>query len=405
MKKDTRRGLVLGASLLINLFVGSIYAWSVFAGSLEQLFGWSAAAVALTFTIANGISPVTMVTGGKLLDKYGPRWVVFCGGILFGGGMIASGFVHSVTAMYITYGLCVGFGLGMVYSCTIANTVKFFPDKKGLVSGLSTGAYGLSSVILAPLAQKLIDIFGVMRTFQILGIAVLVVIGCCSQVLRKAPEDNLNQDTELKQQDTGRDYTWSQMIRTVDFYLLLIMLTIGATAGLMMIGQASSMAQDLAGITAAQAALTVSLLSLANAGGRIIWGFISDRLGHYTVLPILFMILTVSMFSLFAAGGDIRILFFAAVALIGFCFGGFMAVFPAITSNRFGVRNNGVNYGIMFCGFAIGGLLGPRFAAMFRVTDLGLYSMAFIIAGIMSAVGIILAFVVKKRCDRKQTAQ
>lgn len=389
--KNNHRGVVLGATLLINLFMGSIYAWSVFAGPLEETFGWSAAAVALTFTIANGISPVTMVTGGRLLDKYGPKWVVFTGGILFGGGMIASGMVSSVGAMYITYGLLVGFGLGMVYSCTIANTVKFFPDKKGLVSGLSTGAYGLSSVILAPVAQKLIELTGVMHTFKIMGAAILVVVCGCALLLRKAPE------TEQRAEDpSGHDVTWNQMIRTRDFYLLMVMLTIGATAGLMIISQGSPMAQELAGITAGQAALTVSLISLCNAGGRILWGMIADRAGNYRVLPVMFLLLIAAMFSLFTVGGENRFLFFVSVMLIGFCFGGFMAVFPSITAERFGLRNNGINYGIMFCGFAIGGFLGPRFAAMFRVTEMGVYTMAFVIAGIMCIVGLALSLIIKR---------
>lgn len=338
-----------------------------------------------------------MIAGGKVLDKYGPRWVVFAGGILFGGGMIATGFVSSIAGIYITYGLFTGFGTGMVYSCTISNTVKFFPEKKGLVSGLSTGACGVSSVILAPAAQKLIETVGVMDTFKVLGAAVLIVVCGCSQLLRKAPEQEM---TEEKKSAEKRNYSWNEMIRTRDFYFLLILLTFGATAGLMIISQASPIAQDLTGITAGQAALTVSLIALANAGGRILWGLISDKLGNYTVLPVMFLLLAASMFGLLRAGAQSRILFFGAVVLIGFCFGGFMAVFPSITAGRFGIQNNGTNYGIMFCGFAAGGFLGPRFASMFRVSSLGLYSKAFVIAGAMCLVGFILAVIVKKLCGQ-----
>lgn len=394
--KNSRQGLILAISLIINLFVGSIYAWSIFAGPLSDLFGWSASAVALTFTIANGISPVTMVTGGKLLDKYGPRWIVFSGGILFGGGMIASGFIHSVGAIYITYGLCVGFGMGLVYSCTIANTVKFFPEKKGLVAGLSTGAYGLSTVVLAPAAQKLIDTAGVMDTFKLLGVVVLLVVCSGAQFLRKAPELRREEDTHGDCR-IKRNYSWKEMMKTRDFYFMLIMLSIGATAGLMVISQASSMVQEIAQVTAGQAALAVSLIAFANAAGRILWGFISDRLGHYLVLFFMYTLLAISMFALLGADRDTRILFFVAVMLIGFCFGGFMAVFPALTADRFGMKNNGTNYGIMFCGFAAGGFLGPYLAAVFRVTDLGLYAMGFVIAGSMCILGAILSLLGKKR--------
>ncbi len=391
MKNDERR-LVLGASLLINLFVGSIYVWSVFAAPLEQRLNCSAAVIALTFTIANGISPITMVTGGKLLDKYGPKWVVFAGGALFGGGMIASGYTHSAGGLYFTYGLMVGFGMGLVYSCTIANTVKFFPDKKGLVSGLSTGAYGLSSVILAPVAQNLIDLTNVMDTFKIMGTAALITICGSALLLRKAPREE-----EYLNEAFGNEKDWKEMLRTGDFYLLLVMLTIGASAGLMIISQASSMTQELIQVTAGQAALAVSIISLSNAGGRVLWGIAADRIGNHRILPVLFFLLAISMLSLFCAGGKERIVFFSAVILIGFCFGGFMAVFPSLTAEKFGLRNNGTNYGIVFCGFAIGGFLGPRLAAVFQVTEMGLYTGAFLTAGILCLSGLILAIMMKKR--------
>ncbi len=383
---------VLAASMCINLFVGAIYAWSVFAGPLGEKLGWSGTAIALTFTIANGISPVTMITGGKLLDRFGPRWVVFVGGILFGGGMIASGFIQSLAGIYVTYGLFVGFGMGMVYSCTISNTVKFFPEKKGLVAGLVTGSYGMSTVILAPIAQKLITGMGVMAAFRVLGAASLLVICVGSQFLRKAPQ----QDSA----DHGEGMTWRQMLRTGRFYAFLIMLVFGATAGLMMIGQASQMARTLAGLSAAKAALCVSVLALANAGGRVMWGMISDRFGYFKSLFIMFFLLTMAMGALFAQGNDSIGVFIGAILVIGSCFGGLMGVFPAITAGQFGIKHNGTNYGIMFCGFAIGGFLGPYLAAALRETELGLYTMAFLAAGVLSLAGCVLAFMLRNSVDR-----
>ena len=393
MKKINRR-LVLASSLLINLFIGTIYIWSVFAGPLQHEFEWSASAVALTFTIANGISPVTMITGGKLLDKYGPAGVVFTGGLLFGAGMFATGFVNTVSMLYITYGLIVGFGMGMVYSCTIANTVKFFPDKKGLVSGLTTGAYGLSSVIFAPVAQALIEYTSLMTAFKILGVAVIAVIIVCAPQLKKAPENT--EDIHNSTIEPGIDMKWHEMIRTHTFYILLIMLTFGATAGLMIISQASSMAQDIIHVTPGLAAIIVSLLSMANASGRIIWGFIADRTGCFRVLPVMFGISAAMMWILTLSSEYRAPLFIIPIFLIGFCFGGFMSVFPAITSEQFGIKNNGTNYGIMFCGFAAGGLLGPYLASAFRISSLGLYNKAFIISGTLCLAGLCLSIIAKR---------
>lgn len=388
MRNKKIRALV--ASLIINLCVGSIYAWSVFAGPLSQTYGWSASATALTFTIANAVGPVTMIIGGRLQDIYGPKWVVFAGAFLFGGGMFASGFVESVGMMYVTYGLCMGFGLGTIYTCTIANTVKLFPERKGLISGATTCVYGLATVVAAPLAQKLIVLYGVSSSFRILGVAYFAVVVVCSQFLIKA-------DVGASEEGTGEDKTWKQMLKEPLFYILLIMLMFGATSGLMIISQASIIAQELVKVSATTAAAGVSIIAVANALGRIVLGRISDRFGRYPVLTVMFAVLTVSMLALTRAGEGQWIMFLILVMAAGFCFGGFMGIFPALTAEKFGIRNNGVNYGFMFIGFAAGGYIGPKLATALKMTPLGLYSMAFLIAAVMAAAGIVVAVVLSLR--------
>lgn len=385
MKSKKIQALI--ASLIINLCVGSIYAWSVFAGPLAQTFGWSASETALTFTIANGVGPITMIIGGKLQDQYGPRWVVFAGAFLFGGGMFASGFAESVSWLYVTYGLCMGFGLGTIYSCTIANTVKLFPTKKGLISGAATCVYGLATVVAAPLAQKLIVIYGVSEAFKILGIVYFVVVAVCSQFLIKA-------DIEASDEvilNEAREKDWKQMLASPMFYVLMVMLLFGATSGLMIIGQASIMAQELIQVSAAAAAMGVSIIAVANALGRIVWGKISDRAGRYQVLTVMFGMITLAMAAMTRVGEGQWIIFILLMMAIAFCFGGFMGIFPALTAETFGIRNNGVNYGFMFIGFALGGYIGPKLATALKVTELGMYSMAFVIAALMAAAGILIS--------------
>lgn len=389
MRNKKTRALV--ASLIINLCVGSIYAWSVFAGPLSQTFGWSASATALTFTIANAVGPITMIIGGRLQDIYGPKWVVFAGAFLFGGGMFASGFVESVSMMYVTYGLCMGFGLGTIYTCTIANTVKLFPERKGLISGATTCVYGLATVVAAPLAQKLIVLYGVSVAFKILGVAYFAVVAICSQFLIKA---------EVGEPDEGagsEDKTWKQMLAQPQFYVLLIMLMFGATSGLMIIGQASIMAQEIVKVSAATATAGVGIIAVANALGRVVLGRISDKTGRYPALIGMFAVLAASMMALTRVGEGQWIMFLALVMAAGFCFGGFMGIFPALTAEKFGIRNNGVNYGFMFIGFAAGGYIGPKLATALKMTPLGLYSMAFLIAAVMAAAGIVVAVVLSLR--------
>lgn len=390
----------LAASLIINLCVGSIYAWSVFAGPLSEDFGWSASATALTFTIANAVGPVTMIIGGRLQDMYGPKWVVLTGAFLFGGGMFASGFVESVTMMYVTYGLCMGFGLGTIYTCTIANTVKLFPERKGLISGATTCVYGLATVVAAPLAQKLIVIYGVSAAFKILGAAYFIIVAVCSQFLIKAEVS-----APGSQADCSNEKTWRQMLAEPLFYVLLIMLLFGATSGLMIISQASIIAQELVKVGAATAAAGVSIIAIANALGRIVLGRISDKAGRYNVLTGMFIILAASMLALTRVGEGQWIMFLALVMTAGFCFGGFMGIFPALTAEKFGIRNNGVNYGFMFIGFAAGGYIGPKLATAFKLTSLGLYSLAFVIAAVMAAAGIAVAAVLRIKEKRHTGAE
>lgn len=385
--------IALIASFIINLCVGSIYAWSVFAGPLMEEYGWSASATALTFTIANGVGPITMIVAGKLQDKYGPKWVVFAGSFLFGGGMFASGFVSSVHMMYATYGLCMGFGLGTIYSCTIANTVKLFPEKKGLIAGAATCVYGLATVVAAPLAQYLISIYGVSAAFKTLGIAYFIIVAVCSQFLIKADLGELEDGGA----DDSKEMNWNQMLATPKFYVLLVMLLFGATSGLMIVSQASTIAQELVQVTPAVAAAGVSIIAIANAAGRIIWGKISDKAGRYRVLFVMFILLIIAMSMLTRVNAGQWGMFLALVMVVGFCFGGFMGIFPALTAESFGIRNNGVNYGFMFIGFAVGGYVGPKLATALKITDMGMYSMAFVIAAVMAAAGAVIAIILQRK--------
>lgn len=402
MDLKKKRWFVLAASLIINLCIGSGYAWSVYAGPLSATFGWTAAATALTFTISNAVSPVCMITGGKIQDKFGPKWVIFAGGILFGGGIFLSGMTKSLTWIYISYGILAGFGMGLVYSCTIANTVKFFPDKRGLVAGLATGGYGFGPVLLAPISQSLIANYGVLYTFKVLGVVYLVVLLVGSQFIMTAPPGYKPEGWEppvitgKSSAVSGKDKTWSQMLADPLFYLLLIMLTIGATSGLMIIGQASPIAQEVVGVAPEKAAFAVSLVAIANMTGRIVWGAVSDKIGRYNALPIMYLVSASAMFALTTVGAGQFAVFLIAAMLVGFCFGGFMGVFPALTADCFGAKNNGVNYGFMFSGFALGGYIGPIMAATIKAQNGGDYTKAFLIAAAMSIIGIAFTFVVRK---------
>ncbi|TEB06215.1 putative MFS-type transporter YhjX [Pelotomaculum schinkii] len=407
MDLKTKRWFVLLASVAINLCIGSGYAWSVFAKPMVVLLGCTAAAATLAFTISNSFGPVTMILGGRMQDKFGPKWVIVGGAFLFAGGVFLTGFTTSVTWLYMSYGVLMGLGMGAIYSCTIANTVKFFPDKRGLVSGIATAGYGAGSILVPPLANALIASQGILATFRTLGIAYFIIIVVGSFFVMTAPAgykpEGWNPPAPTATSTvSGEDKNWNQMLADPMFYVLLIMLTAGAFAGLMIISQASPIAQEVIKVTPAVAAVAVSMIALANTAGRIFWGWISDKIGRYVALTIMYIISGVAVFAL--TGISSYAAFLIAAMLVGLCFGGIMGIFPALTADMFGSKNNGVNYGIMFSGFAIAGLFGPMTAATVKASHNGDYTIAFIIAACCSVLGIVLTLVVRSKTKKNQEA-
>lgn len=402
---DKRRWGVLIASCLINLCIGSIYAWSVFASplaaKLTALLGtpFTAADLAIVFTVANSIGPVTMICGGFITDKFGgPRGVILTGGVIFGVGMLLTGFASTLTQIIITYGLLVGLGLGMAYGCTINNTVKFFPDKRGFVGGIATATYGLSSVLIPPVANALNNNVGVSKSFIILGVVFLAVIIICSMFIIKCPAGYLPKGFVPKQVAGGKqavDKDWKQMLADPVFYIMILMLTCGAFSGLMITSQASPMAQRITGMSVGMAATAVSVLALFNSAGRIVAGTLSDKFGRVAVLRGAFIIEIAGLALLFTTGEGDVFRFMAAVSVIGICFGALMGVYPGFTADQFGPRNNSVNYGIMFIGFAVAGYFGPTLCGKI-LTSTGTYGVAFIVSMALAVVGIILSVVFQK---------
>jgi MFS family permease len=316
--------------------------------------------------------------------------------------------------LIIWYGIVFGLGMGFVYSCTIGNTVKFFPDKKGMVGGLTTMAYGLGSVILAPIAAEMVkpESFGVATTFMILGVIYLVIICGGAFLITQCPPgfmpDGYTPPAPAANAKAVTDKNWNQMLADPIFWVMFILLLTGAFFGLMMISQCASVAGFM-GIT--YAAVIVTVLSLFNALGRVGCGVISDKLGRINTLIMCLCIAIVGLVMMFVAGGSTGdpvmdgdaikaipttqpILFVVGVCFVGFAFGAFMGVYPGFTADQFGLKNNGVNYGIMFIAFAAAGVLGPIIMGMTKAST-GTYQLAFIICIILAVVGLALSFVYK----------
>lgn len=398
---DQRRWAILIASCLVNLCIGSLYAWSVFASPmaehLARLSGGVPQNLALTFTVANAVGPITMISGGIINERLGLRKIVVIGGTLFAVGMIASGFATSAAMLLVTYGLGVGLGVGMVYGATVSNTVKLFPDRAGLAGGLATASYGLSSVVVPIVANALISFFGVADSFKILGVAMFVVICAASFVIEECPIDYspagwtpLHSDERASASHVQKN--WTEMLRDPLFYTMIAMLCCGAFAGLMVTSQASSIAQVMMGMDAGTAALVVSVLALLNTSGRIASGALADRIGSLATIRVVFIAAIAAMGALYASAAGSFALFCGGICLAGFCFGSIMGIYPGFTAAQFGTRYNSVNYGIMFIGFAAAGFFGPTIMSSVLGAT-GSYAPAFLVALVLAAAGLFVTFV------------
>ncbi|WP_283658045.1 OFA family MFS transporter [Paenibacillus sp. RC343] len=403
--------MILIASCFINLCIGSIYAWSVFSAPmaeyLSSVTGLSLTPgnLAIAFTITNSVGPITMISGGWINDRFGPKKVIFVGGLLFGGGMILSGFATSVGYLVLAYGIILGLGTGMVYGCTISNSIKFFPDKRGLVGGITTAAYGISSVIIPPIANSLISRSGVTSAFIIIGIAFLIIVCAASFFIEKCPSDFVPAGWTPKTVNVGRsiqnDKDWKGMLSSPLFYIMILLLMCGAFAGLMCTSQASPIAQKMIGMSAAAATTVVSVLALFNTGGRIVAGYISDKIGRINTLAFSSVFSVIGLTLLYFSGEGSVLTFYIGISVIGLCFGALMGVFPGFTADQFGVRNNSVNYGIMFIGFATAGYFGPSIMSHVYSTDSS-YQRAFVIAAVLGITGLVLTFVYKLAARKNQ---
>lgn len=239
--------------------------------------------LAIVYTIANSVGPITMITGGSFNDKFGPKKVILVGGIMVGAGMIASGFATSVGALVVTYGLIFGLGLGMTYGTAVSTCMKFFPDKRGLIGGITTAIYGLGSVILPPVVTKIVSVSSAPAAFKIIGIIFLIIICGCSFFMEQCPADFVPDGWTPPvqvQKNAVENKNWKEMIKTPVFYVMLLLFTCGAFSGMMVISQASAVATNMVGMTAIMASTAVSVLAVFNAGGRILAGFLSDRIGR-----------------------------------------------------------------------------------------------------------------------------
>ncbi|BAF60603.1 arabinose efflux permease [Pelotomaculum thermopropionicum SI] len=381
----------------INLMCGMLYSWSVFAAALVKNMGFSNTQASIPFTIAMAMLALLSIFGGKLQDLFSPRICGIICGVLCGSGMIISAFANSITMLALSFGLIAGAGCGLAYGATTPASVKWFPpQKRGLISGIVVAGVGLAPVYVAPMTQYLINNFGVRNTFLFEGIFYAIVILTLAQFLANPPEGYVPPGMQVekkaveKSTQSKRNYSPVEMIKSYQFWLIWIIYACGAMAGLMIIGHMVNIAQVQANVS--YAFIFVALLAIFNAGGRVVGGFFSDKLGRNKTLIFMFGLQAINMllFKNYTTSGTLIL----GIALAGICYGSLLAVFPALIFDYYGMKNAGINYGIVFTSWGVAGVVGPVMAGY--IVDLTeTYNTAYLLAAGLLLLSIVLVIMLR----------
>src|SRR3989339_1657094 len=382
------------AGLGINLALGILYTWSIFKMTIKEsiesgdgLFNWSLASLNDPYAVCCLVFAFAMIFAGRIQDKLSPRITAVIGGVLTGLGLILISFSTAWISWIIGFGILTGMGLGFGYASATPPAIKWFPPAKtGMIAGIVVAGFGLASVYIAPLAQYLIGLYGVPTTMLIFGISFLIVVVILAQFLvnppKAAPATQPGTTTPVK---TG-DFLVGQVLRTYQFYVLWLMYAFNAGAGLMVIGKLAKVVSFQASYEAGFK--LVALLAIGNAGGRILAGMLSDKLGRIRTLQLFTLFQAILMFLTPFVDSALVLVFFAIC--IGMNYGSNLSVFPSITKDFFGLKNFGVNYGLIFTAWGVGSLLALVSGIVYDRT--GSFQLAFFLAGALLIVSIILSF-------------
>jgi MFS transporter, OFA family, oxalate/formate antiporter len=395
MRAENRWGIAV-AGIFLQIALGAVYAWSVFRIPLSKQFGWSIAEVTLTFTIAIFTLGVASFFGGLWLNRKGPRTVAIVGGILYGVGVFLASFsAHKLWWLYLSYGVIGGTGLGFGYIVPVAVLVKWFPERRGLITGLAVGGFGAGALVTAPIATRLIESVGPLKTFAYLGVGYLIVTVICGFFMRNPepgwkPAGWTPKPAQLAERST-KDYTLGESLRTWQWWVLWLVLFLNTSAGISLISQESPIFQELGRATAIVAAGMVGIASIGNALGRVGWAWVSDLSSRKTTFLILFL-LQALLFWLLPDISQTSILTVLSFVIL-MCYGGGFGTMPAFTADYFGPANVGPIYGLMLTAWGFASAFGPLLIAYTR-EESGRYREGLHIIAVVMLISAILPLIV-----------
>ncbi|WP_339312914.1 OFA family MFS transporter [Paenibacillus sp. FSL k6-2145] len=395
------RWLIVLGTIIVQMGLGTIYTWSLFNQPLSDRFGWDVSSVAITFSITSFALAFATLFAGRLQERWGLQRLIRVAGVVLGLGLILSSQVTSLTLLYILAGFVVGFADGTAYITSLSNLIKWFPERKGLISGISVGAFGTGSLLFKYVNSALIGSVGPAQAFMYWGIIVLVLVVAGSFLIREAVvREQAPASKEGSKQVVARhDYTVKEMLRTKEAYMLFVIFFTACMSGLYLIGIVKDIGVQLAGLDVATAANAVAMVAIFNTAGRIILGALSDKVGRMKVIAGALLVTAVAVMTLSLVPLTFGI-FFACVAAVAFCFGGNITVFPAIVADYFGLKNQSKNYGVIYQGFGFGALAGSFISAL-----LGGFHLTFIVIAVLCAVSLLLALIITPPGQNRRARQ
>ncbi len=397
----TKKGwIVTFSGMGLNLALGVLYAWSVFGKQFTESiqnggFEWTKTQASLPYTIAIAFFALMMIPAGRLQDKIGPRLVATLGALFTGIGLIITSFATpgNIMPAIIGFGVFAGTGFGLGYAAATPAAVKWFPpEKKGLITGIVVSGFGLAPVYIAPLSKYLLSNYGINKSFLIPGISFSLITTLLCQFIKNPDKTlfvakNSNNGSTLK-----IDFNWKEMIKTPTFYLLWLEYAFAATAGLMIIGHLAKIVAVQSNNTIKIGFMFVALLAIFNALGRIAAGVISDKIGRIKTLFLVCMSQAIVMF--FFSNFNSIATFIVGSAIVGFSYGACLSIFPSTTADFWGTKNSGMNYGIMFTAWGVGGVFGPLLAG--KIADIsGSYNSAYLISSALMILAGAMTFLTK----------
>lgn len=408
-KQSYRNGWIVAlAGTGINLALGILYTWSIFKGAITDsinaggpgAFNWDKAAINDPYATCCLVFAASMILAGKVQDKFGPRITAIIGGLLTGVGFIAISQTNSYWGWVVGFGVMAGMGIGFGYSAATPPALKWFPPKKtGLIAGIVVAGFGLASVYIAPLAQYLLATQGLQQSMLFFGIGFTAIVSFFALFLRNPPEGYVADPTVSQaaaKAASAEDKSPSEILKTAKFYVLWICYFIGAGAGLMVIGSAKGLAKASMG---EMAFLVVAIMAVGNAGGRIVAGVVSDKIGRANTLVIMLVFQAVLMFLAIPVIDGVYTSAFAMPLLVTFMvfnYGTNLALFPSFTKDLWGAKHFGMNYGILFSAWGVGAFVLVRISEMMKVKTGG-FTMSFAAAGVLLMVGAMLAGSLRSR--------